>query len=122
MANNAPGKHFRYGRSLVDVVRMFPDDEVAENWIAYCRWGDEPACPRCGSLNVQVGAKHPSQRYRCREKGCRKFFSAKTGTAMADSNLGYQVWAIATYLWPLATVPSGSMNRPDRSCRQDEED
>ena len=25
-------------------------------------------------------------------------------------------------MWPLATVSSGGMNRPDRSCRQDEED
>ena len=97
-AKNAPGKHYRQGLSLVDVVRMFPDDAAAEKWIAHCRWGDEPACPHCGSLNVQVGAKHPSQPYRCREQLCRKFFSVKTGTAMAESNLGYQVWAIATYL------------------------
>ena len=64
-----------------------------------------PACPHCGSVNVQTGAKHPSQPYRCREKGCRKFFSVKTGTAMAGSNLGYQVWAIASYL--LATGLKG---------------
>ena len=95
-AINAPGKHYRQGLSLVDIVKMFPDDEAAEKWIAWCRWGDEPACPHCGDLDVQTGAKHPSQPYRCR--GCRKFFSVKTGTAMAGSQLGYQVWAIATYL------------------------
>ena len=33
------------------------------------------------------------------------FFSVKTGTAMAGSNLGYQVWAIASYL--LATGLKG---------------
>ena len=100
-----PGKHFREGLSLIQVTRMFPDDATAEQWIAQCRWGGEPACPHCGSVNVQVGAKHPSQPYRCREKGCRKFFSVKTGTAMAGSNLGYQVWAIASYL--LATGLKG---------------
>ena len=84
---------------------MFPDDATAERWIAQCRWDGEPACPQCGSVNVQVGAKHPSQPYRCREKGCRKQFSVKTDTAMAGSNLGYQTWAVATYL--LATGLKG---------------
>ena len=105
MAKSGPGKHFRKGLSLIQVMRMFPDDATAERWIAQCRWGGEPACPHCGSVNVQVGAKHPSQPYRCREKGCRKFFSVKTDTAMAGSNLGYQTWAVATYL--LATGLKG---------------
>ncbi len=105
MAKSGPGKHFRNGLSLVQVTRMFPDDATAEKWIAQCRWDGNPACPHCGSVNVQTGAKHPSQPYRCREKGCRKFFSVKTGTAMAGSNLGYQVWAIASYL--LATGLKG---------------
>ena len=106
MAKSAPGKHFREGLSLIQVNRLFPDDAAAEKWIAQCRWNGEPACPHCGSVNVQTGAKHPSQPYRCREKGCRKFFSVKTGTAMAGSNLGYQVWAIASYL--LGNGPEGS--------------
>ena len=76
MAKSGPGKHFRKGLSLIQVMRMFPDDATAERWIAQCRWDGEPACPQCGSVNVQVGAKHPSQPYRCREKGCRKFSSA----------------------------------------------
>ena len=105
MAKSGPGKHFREGLSLIQVTRMFSDDAAAEKWIAQCRWNGEPACPQCGSVNVQTGAKHPSQPYRCREKGCRKFFSVKTGTAMAGSNLGYQVWAIASYL--LATGLKG---------------
>ena len=105
MAKSGSGKHFRKGISLIEITRMFPNDEAAEKWIAQCRWGGEPACPHCASVNVQTGAKHPSQPYRCREKGCRKFFSVKTKTAMAGSNLGYQVWAVAAYL--LATSLKG---------------
>ena len=103
MAATGPGKSYREGLSLIEVMRMFPDDTAAEAWIAKCRWDDQPICPHCESTNVQVGAKHPSQPYRCR--GCRRFFSVKTGTAMAGSNLGYQVWAIAAYL--LATGLKG---------------
>lgn len=107
MAHNAPGRHYRKGLSLVDVFRLFPDDEAAEKWIAAVRWPDGPECPHCGSSNVQSGAKHPSMPYRCR--GCRKFFSVKTGTAMADSNLGPQVWAIATYLMSTGLKGQSSM-------------
>ena len=30
MLKNAPGKHFRKGISPVKLIRMFPDDEIAE--------------------------------------------------------------------------------------------
>ena len=45
MAKSGPGKHFRKGLSLIQVMRMFPDDATAERWIAQCRWGGEPASP-----------------------------------------------------------------------------
>lgn len=36
--------------------------------------------------------------FRCKEKGCAKRFSVRTGTVMECSKLGYQTWAIAIYL------------------------
>ena len=33
-----PGKAYRKGLTLVDVIRMFPDDQTAEAWIAGIRW------------------------------------------------------------------------------------
>ena len=98
MAQKAPGQAHREGMTLLELFRKFPDNETAEKWFAEQRWGDTPACPRCGSANVQTGAKHPSQPYRCREKQCGKRFSVKVGTPMRDSNVGYQTWAIALYL------------------------
>ena len=77
---------------------MFPDDATAEQWFTEGRWPKGPHCPYCGSTNVQSGAKHKTMPYRCREKECAKRFSVRTGTAMQASNLGFQVWAIATYL------------------------
>ena len=98
MAQDAPGKHFRKGISLIELICMFPDDATAEAWFAETRWPLGPACPYCGSVHVLDGAKHATMRYRCREKGCRKRFSLKTGTVMEASNIGYQKWAIAIYL------------------------
>lgn len=98
MTQQAPGKAYREGITLPELFGMFPDDATAERWFAEQRWDDEPACPYCGSLNVQSGAKHKTMPYRCREKECAKRFSVKTGTVMQSSNLGYQTWAIAIYL------------------------
>ena len=98
MAKKAPGKAFRKGVSLIELFDMFPDDATAEAWFAETRWPNGPACPHCGSTHVLSGAKHATMPYRCREKGCRKRFSLKTGTVMEASNIGYRKWAIAIYL------------------------
>ena len=96
MAKKGPGKHYRKGLSLVELTRMFPDDATAERWFIENRWPDGVCCLRCGSLNVQERPTRKPQPYRCRD--CRKDFSAKTGTLMQGSNLGFQTWAIAVYL------------------------
>ena len=94
----APGKAFRQGLSLVQITRMFPDNETAEQWFIQTRWPDGPRCPHCDSDRVQHPITHKAMTHRCKANGCRKRFSVKTGTVMADSNLGYQDWAIAIYL------------------------
>ncbi len=107
MAQKTPGKSHRKGLSLVEVMRMFPDDATAEKWIEKTRWPNGIACPHCGSVNVQTGAKHPDMPYRCRD--CRKFFSVRTGTAMQNSNLGAQVWVLASYLLSTGIKGTSSM-------------
>ncbi|MCY3562156.1 MAG: IS1595 family transposase [bacterium] len=81
-----------------DLFRKFPDDATAEAWIAGIRWPDGPECPRCGCTNVQHPTAHKTMPYRCRGKGCWRFFSVRVGTVMQDSKLGYQEWAIGFYL------------------------
>ena len=97
MRKKAPGKAFRKGISIKQIMRMFPDNATAERWFIQQRWPDGVCCPQCGSVNVQTGAKHPSMPFRCREKECGKLFSTKTGTVMAGSKIGYQDWIIATF-------------------------
>lgn len=109
MAQQALGKHYRKGLTLVEIFKMFPDDKAAENWFVEVRWPEGAHCPYCGSDNVQSGAKHKSMPYRCRSNTCGKRFSVKTKTAMESSNLGYQVWAIATYLLTTSLKSVSSM-------------
>ena len=99
MAHNAPGKHFREGISLVEIIRTYPDDETSERWFTQIRWPHGPHCPYCGSVDVLCGAKHKTMPYRCREKECGKRFSVRTKSVMESSKLGYQKWAIAFYLF-----------------------
>ena len=90
------GNYTRKGISVIDLFKMFPDDETAKQWFIKTYWPDGVACRDCGSTNVNENIKHPSMPFRCRD--CRKRFSPKTGTVMQGSRLGYQKWAIAIYL------------------------
>lgn len=91
---------------------MFPDNETTEAWFVEKRWSKGIACSHCGSLNVQIGAKHKMP-FRCREKECRKRFSVSIGTVMERSNLDYQTWALGIYLHltSLKSVPSMKLHR-----------
>ena len=86
----APGKAFRAGISLIELFETFPDNGTGEAWFAEQRWPDgKPTCPHCGHDDVQVGAAHASQRYRCRHRECGRRFSVKIGTVMEDSNIKF---------------------------------
>lgn len=91
----APGRYTRKGLTIVELMRMFPDDDTAERWFEKSRWPDGIACPDCGCMRI-VRTTHPTMPLRC--KDCRRFFSVKKGTVMQSSKLGFQAWAIVTYM------------------------
>ena len=92
----APGRYYRRGMTLVELMQRFPNNKAAEEWLISTRWPDGIRCPHCESENVQVEAKHPTMPHRCRS--CRKYFSVRTGSVMQDSNISYQKWVLAFYL------------------------
>ena len=105
----APGKAYRKGITLIEIMRQFPDDATSEAWFIKKRWPNGFACPHCGSMNVQAGTKHKTMPFRCREKECAKRFSAKTGTVMEGSKIGMQKWMIGTYLLSTSLKSVSSM-------------
>lgn len=107
MSQAAPGKAYRQGISLLQITRMFPDDETAERWFIETRWPSGPVCPSCGSNRVSEVKSRKPQPYRCR--ACRKHFSVKTGTLMQGSNLGFRIWAIALYIYTTGLKGTSSM-------------
>ena len=93
MAHKAPGKAHRNGISLVELFRIFPDDDSAQAWLEEQRWGGEPWCPHCGSFHVKHNPNNRSLPWRCAERECRKKFSVRfrhsdAGVSPRVSDLG----------------------------------
>ena len=91
-----PGKYKRKGLTVIQLLKLFPDDKTAEKWFEQQRWPNGRVCPDCGSLNTREIPNRKPMPYRCRD--CRKHFSVTKGTVMQSSKLGLQKWAIAIYL------------------------
>ncbi|MFU7529308.1 IS1595 family transposase [Qipengyuania sp. ASV99] len=97
--------------SLYQFFERFPNEEAARLYFERNRWADEPACGHCGSLNVHECKDHKPMPYRCRD--CRKHFSVRTGTVLAESRLGLHKWLMAIYMMTTARkgIPSTQMAR-----------
>ena len=99
MAKNAPGKHERNGLTLMQIAKMFGDEEKARKWIEEQRWPEGPHCPHCGSVNVKVGVPHKSMTHRCNDCPKKPMFTVRVGSVMQGSKLPYRVWAVGIYLF-----------------------
>ncbi len=95
MTKKAPGRADREGVTLVQLMDMFPNEEAATAWFESVIWPDGRYCPKCGSVHTR-DASHRTMPYWC--KDCRSYFSVRTGTPLARSNVPLRKWAIAVYL------------------------
>ena len=82
--------------SLFQITDMFPDERAARTWFEGIVWGDERVCGHCGSFETSRVPKEKPMPYWC--KDCRSYFSVKTGTAIARSNVSLRKWAMAVFL------------------------
>ncbi|MFH1487209.1 MAG: IS1595 family transposase [Chloroflexota bacterium] len=83
--------------SLYEFLQKFPDEESASAFFEQRRWNGEPYCPHCGCIgNVSVIPDGKPMPYRCRD--CRKHFSVRTGTVLAESKLPLHKWLLAIFM------------------------
>src|SRR6266404_1051352 len=78
------------------------------------RWGGQPACPRCGSVDVyamkdKTGKKRQADfRWLCRDckkAGIKAQFTVRTNTVFEDSKIPLRHWCFA--YWRAATSKKG---------------
>ncbi len=94
------------------MMDLFPTDEAATKWFENCIWPDgERTCGKCGSASTREVPNAKPMPYWC--KSCRSYFSVRTGTPMARSNIPMRKWAIGIYLCltSLKSVSSMKLHR-----------
>lgn len=88
-----------------DVIRDIPaacaDEHAAVEMVEQLRWNGEPACPKCGDVDVyqmkgRDGERQANFRWRCR--GCKAQYTVRTGTVMEDSAIPLRHWCLAFWL------------------------
>lgn len=80
-------------------VRIFGDEDKAEQWLKSRIWREnngEPICPKCGSIRISTTPSRKYQPYRCMD--CLSNFSFKTGSILSQTKLPYSTWAMAIFL------------------------
>ena len=93
----APGKSFREGISLIELAEMFPDEQSARLWFENRRWPDGVRpCPDCKSLATYHVVSEKPLPYRCR--ACKVYFSVRSGTVLERSKISLKKWVWAIYL------------------------
>ena len=82
--------------SVLQLYRMFPDEESCRNWLEQVRWGGTPACPRCGSID-EIGPPPASKPHGYWCKPCRKHFTVTTSTCLHSTKKPLQDWIYTIY-------------------------
>lgn len=92
----------KVGEQKSKILRAIPaacaDETAAVEFIEQLRWGGEPACPRCGDLDVrqmQDREGNRNARYLWRCKGCKRQFTVRIGTIFEDSRIPLRIWCHA---------------------------
>lgn len=82
--------------SIFQFMKMFPTETAAESYFENKRWGAEISCPHCGSYSTSNVKNRNPMPHRCRD--CRKHFSVRIGTVLAESKISLQKWLMAIYM------------------------
>ena len=96
MAQQAPGKHYRKGVSLIALQDMIPDEAAATAWFESLVWPNGRHCPRCGCTETAEASDTSGLPYWC--PACRRAFSVRIGTAFERSKVPLRKWVMAVYL------------------------
>ncbi len=81
--------------NVQDFFRRFSDDDACLEHLFRIRFGDEPACPKCG----EVGAFHRLKKVPAYTCNCGHHIHPMVGTPFEHSRTSLQKWFYAMYLF-----------------------
>ena len=82
--------------SLRRFEKQIPDEAAAVAFAEEAIWQGDPRCGRCGNNNVYRVKNGRPMSHRCRD--CKRHFSVRIGTVMAETNLPVRTWLLAIHL------------------------
>ena len=103
----------KHSLSKSDLVAALPlacsDEAAAVEFLEQQRWGSEPCCVKCGSLNVyamkdaKTGERSKRYLWRCRD--CKEQYTVRIGTVYEESRIPLRHWCYA--FWRACTSKKG---------------
>jgi transposase-like protein len=103
-------RHHLTKSPVVESIPLVCSNELAAvEFFENQRWGNTPACVKCGSVNVykmkDVKTGERSRRYLWRCHDCKEQYTVRIGTVYEESRIGLRHWAYA--YWRAATSKKG---------------
>lgn len=96
-----------------EIIKQIPaacaDEATAVAFMEDKRWGNDPSCPRCGSVSVytmkdiKTGARQANFRWRCND--CKSQYTVRIGTVFEDSRIPMRHWCYG--FWRATTSKKG---------------
>jgi transposase-like protein len=87
--------------SVFKFLKQFPDEDTCEKYIMAARFPRGVYCPHCG--NHRIYRLETQKRFKC--GNCRKQFTVRTGSVLAESKVPLQKWLMTA--WIMTTHPKG---------------
>lgn len=81
-------------RSIIDLLKVFPDEQSCINHLEAIRWNGVVVSPFDETSTVY---RSKNNRYKCRNSN--KYFNVRTGTIFEDTKLPLQKWFMALYVF-----------------------
>jgi len=113
------GHNLSQSEVIGEIPRAGADELAAVEFLEKQRWGDTPACIRCGSVDVykmadaKTGKRNERFLWRCRD--CKGQYTVRIGTVYEESRIELRHWCYA--FWRACTSKGVAALEIKRRCQ-----
>jgi transposase-like protein len=88
-------------KSLIEMLRVLPDDNACREYLEMKKWGGVPTCPHCGSKHSYTLKTKGVFKgmYKCVD--CQQRYNVKDKTMFEGSHIGLHKWFMAIYVFSM---------------------